>query len=58
MVNNAYSFNQPVLSSAQLTSAQLDNVPLNSLTSTNESVNSNADFSAVVILITVTVPVN
>ncbi|CED59430.1 Putative uncharacterized protein [Moritella viscosa] len=47
MVNNAYSFNQPVLSSAQLTSAQLDNVPLNSLTSTNESVNSNADFSAV-----------
>ncbi|SGY87675.1 Putative uncharacterized protein [Moritella viscosa] len=42
MVNNAYSFNQPVLSSAQL-----DNVPLNSLTSTNESVNSNADFSAV-----------
>ncbi|QUM81500.1 hypothetical protein HWV01_15030 [Moritella sp. 5] len=43
MVNNAYSFNQPVLSSAQLTSAEL-----NSQTRANESVNYSADFSAVV----------
>ncbi|QUM85813.1 hypothetical protein [Moritella sp. 28] len=43
MVNNAYSFNQPVLSNAQLTSAEL-----NSQTRANESVNYSADFSAVV----------
>ena len=53
MVNNAYSFNQPVLSSTQLSSSkldrsQLDNIPLNSQTRANESVNYNANFSAVV----------
>jgi len=48
MVNNAYSFNQPVLSSTQLDSSQLDNATLNSQTRANESVNYNANLSTVV----------
>ncbi|KXO12937.1 hypothetical protein AKG98_4136 [Moritella sp. JT01] len=52
MVNNAYSFNQPVLSSAQLDNAQLDNAQLdntqlNSQTRANESVNYSANLSTV-----------
>lgn len=45
MVNNAYSFNQPVLSSAQLTSAELNRAELNSQARANESVNYSADFN-------------
>ena len=47
MVNNAYSFNQPMLSSAELNSAQL-NSQTRASESESESVNHSADFSAVV----------